>query len=178
MKRVILRVTESGDVLVSQGGDNQESLLLGPYSDGVPYSRHFTGPTQLLPFYALTDREEQELLAGRARTEYDLVCAKIAEADREIERQLAFEKGLNGQIEVSISSPDRSLSNGSLNVGYRFMPRVRAEERKQELLAEAEKKYNEMLDAEERAREEARKEISRGGPVGRILPGFGKKVGI
>ena len=88
MLTVKLRVDKrSGDVVVKDNGENGYDTL--DVSTDCYDSFFYKNPNiKVLPFHCLTDREEAELLAGRAYTEHMFAIASLSMAEVEYQSSM------------------------------------------------------------------------------------------
>lgn len=133
MKRVYLRVLRSGDILVRDNGEDPSLCLSKNQTTGIPRNVQLepAEKVRVLPFYSLTNREEQELLYGRAYTHMVLCQDKVNDLKAELARLDQETTDLGKKLEVVIQSED-NLSLPKMVVGIVFKERKELAEQLQQ----------------------------------------------
>lgn len=189
MKRVYLRVLKNGDILVENGGDHNPHKIIQADqgicgncrqshqdNDGVAaLVDEDIGPTKLLPFYAMTDREEAELLAGRATTEHALACAALDQLKSRIRALLDEEKSIQAKVGVVVTS-NVPLQGAGIGAGIALRERLELEEKVPAAIEACQKAHVALGVAVENAIKAASAEISKSESAarGQIYPDFGR----
>jgi hypothetical protein len=190
MKRVYLRVLENGDILTRRGGDNESSEIIpgstercdgcGGYHDGAPDGKPVEvdgdlGTAKVLPFYAMTDREEAELLVGRAFTERCLAEDALKAQFAKIDALKAEEAKLDGKLSLVVVSHSATPPRG-VAAGFALTERLDAEKAIPALALAVDRARAKLDAASTNAHEAAKAEASKSASAqrGAIPADFGK----